>query len=310
MNQDQPAAPSPLRLSLGPVLFNWAPEAWRDFYFAMADCPEIDIVYLGEVVCAKRAPFFAPHLAEVTERLMAAGKEVVFSTLALVMNKQERQMVRSVAADTDLPVEANDVSALTYLKNRSHVIGPFLNLYNEETLRFFADRGAHRVCPPPELPEEALAVLADTCRAHGVEMEVLVYGRMPLALSARCYHARTHKLPKDACRFVCSEDPDGLDLRTLDEEPFLAVNGIQTLSYRRLALIQEIPRLQALGVSVFRLSPHSADMTQVARLFRAVLDGRLAMDEAVLKLEATQPALPLTNGYFHDQPGAQWVRLS
>ncbi|MET3221923.1 hypothetical protein ABIF35_002710 [Bradyrhizobium japonicum] len=26
-----------MQLSLGPVLYNWAPERWRDFYFRIAD---------------------------------------------------------------------------------------------------------------------------------------------------------------------------------------------------------------------------------------------------------------------------------
>lgn len=38
-------------LTLGPVLFNWAPDNWRDFYFRIADEAPIDAVYVGEVVC-------------------------------------------------------------------------------------------------------------------------------------------------------------------------------------------------------------------------------------------------------------------
>ena len=45
-------------LTLGPVLFNWQPEAWRDFYFRIADEAPVTAVYLGEVVCFKRAPLF------------------------------------------------------------------------------------------------------------------------------------------------------------------------------------------------------------------------------------------------------------
>ena len=65
------------RLSLGPVFFNWPAAELRDFYFRVADEAAVDSVHLGEVVCAKRAPFFAPHLAEAVERLRAAGVEVL-----------------------------------------------------------------------------------------------------------------------------------------------------------------------------------------------------------------------------------------
>ena len=33
-------------LTLGPNLFNWAPEQWRDFYFRIADEAPVGIVYL------------------------------------------------------------------------------------------------------------------------------------------------------------------------------------------------------------------------------------------------------------------------
>jgi len=66
-----------VRLTMGPVFFNWAPEAWRDFYYAVADEAPVDGVCLGEVICNKRRPFLAPHFDAVVDRLMRAGKEVV-----------------------------------------------------------------------------------------------------------------------------------------------------------------------------------------------------------------------------------------
>ena len=83
-------------VTLGPVLFNWSPERWRDFYFRIADEAPVATVYLGEAICAKRAPLFAPFLAEVTARLKASGKTVVFPTLAQVMSKQDRKQVDAV----------------------------------------------------------------------------------------------------------------------------------------------------------------------------------------------------------------------
>ena len=46
------------KLTLGPCLFNWTVNDWRDFYFMIADETSIDEVYIGEVVCYKREPFF------------------------------------------------------------------------------------------------------------------------------------------------------------------------------------------------------------------------------------------------------------
>ena len=116
------------KLSMGPVLFNWKPEKWRDFYFRIADEAPVDRVYVGEAVCSKRMPFFEPHIGDVVERLIAAGKEVVLSTLALVMNKREMNGIRDLAETEDFLVEANDVSAAALLKGRPHAIGPYVNV--------------------------------------------------------------------------------------------------------------------------------------------------------------------------------------
>ncbi|MEH6359796.1 MAG: hypothetical protein V7761_03595 [Amylibacter sp.] len=81
------------KLTLGPILFHWRAQQKIDFYARIADEAEIDTVYLGEVICSKRSPFFDKHYAEMTERLERGGKTVVFSTLAEVMLKRERNMM-------------------------------------------------------------------------------------------------------------------------------------------------------------------------------------------------------------------------
>lgn len=293
-------------LTLGPVLFNWSPERWRDFYFRIADEAAVTAVYLGEVICFKRAPLFAPQLEAVASRLMAAGKTVVFSTLAEVMSKQERKQVESVCADPSVLVEANDGSALLALRGHPHHAGPYINLYNERTLAVLAHGGACNVCLPPEMPAAAIGALCAEAAKFGVTIEVQVFGRLPLALSARCYHARAHGRTKDSCQFVCENDPDGMALRTLEDKPFLTVNGIQTMSHDYLNLIGELADLRDMGVTRFRLSPHSCDMVEVAAIFRAVLDGGIDRAEAAARLDALKIEAPFSNGFYYGQPGHRW----
>ncbi|HSG94926.1 MAG TPA: U32 family peptidase [Afifellaceae bacterium] len=290
-------------LILGPVLFHWPVETLRDFYFRIADEAPVDVVYLGEVVCHKRAPFFAPYLDEVAERLTAAGKRVVFSTLAEVMLPAERRLVEAVCAIDDRLVEANDVSALSHLAGRPHHIGTTMNVYNEDTLRFLAGKGAVHVSLPAELPGDALRALGAAAGTLGVSLDVQVFGRVPLALSARCYHARLHGRSKDSCQYACEADGDGLALETLEGAPFLAINGIQTLSHSCLNLAAELADLKNMGITGLRLSPHSCDMVSVAAIFRAVLDGEFGPDEAEARLGVLNPPGPFANGFFHGQPG-------
>lgn len=292
-------------LTLGPVLFNWQPETWRDFYFRIADEAPVETVYLGEVVCFKRAPLFDDYMDAVAARLKAAGKTVVRSTLAEVMSKQERQMIDDACAGDSL-VEANDGSALLRLRGRPHYVGPFVNVYNERTLAVLAGNGVRNVCLPPEMPATAIRALAAEAAKLGVMTEVQVFGRVGLALSARCYHARAHGRTKDTCQFICNVDPDGMTLRTLEDQPFLTVNGIQTMSHDYLNLAVELADLRDMGIGRFRLSPHSCDMVAVAKIFRDALDRSIDAAEAGARLDALQLGAPFSNGFYHGKRGHTW----
>lgn len=297
---------SKTNIVLGPILFHWPSDKWRDFYLRIADEAPIDTVVLGEVVCSKRAPFYEPLYAEVAERMQKAGKKVTFSTLAEVTVRPDRKAVESICDLTDVMIEANDASALWHLAGKPHAIGPFMNVYHEDTLAFLASRGASHFCLPPELPAEAIAVLGKKAGEIGVTLETQAYGRIPLALSARCYHARAHGRTKDSCMFVCEQDPDGMELNTLSGKPFLAINGIQTLSHTCLNLMQELPALVKMGITSFRLSPHTHDMVRVAEIFRSALDKKISAKGALVQLE-NMAGIPFSNGFFHKTEGFRWI---
>jgi len=295
------------KLALGPILFHWPAETKRDFYFRIADEAPVDVVYLGEVVCSKRAPFFERHLTDVTERLKRAGKTVVVSSLAEVMTRQEREMAAALATIDNVEVEANDTAALYYLRGKPHRIGPYINVYNEATLAHLVAQGATHVCLPAELNEPVISALAGTAASQGVGVEVTVYGRIGLALSARCYHARAHGRNKDNCQYVCEADADGMAISTLDRTPFLTVNGVQTLSYGCVNMAQELVTLAEMGVDTFRLSPHSHDMVPVITAFRKLLEGRLAARDALARIRESSLEVPFVNGFYHGIEGHRWV---
>ncbi len=288
------------RLSLGPVLYFWEAERLRDFYFRIAEETDIEIVYLGEVVCAKRRPFLGEALAAAAERLRAAGKEVVLSSLALPGERRDLAVLRELAATAAFPVEANDFGAVRLLRGRPHVLGPYLNVYNEGTLAVLAGNGAVRCCPPPELPATAFARLVTGSR---LEFELQIFGRQPLALSARCYHARSRGRRKDNCQYACGEDADGMIVETLDGRAFVAVNGIQTLSASYVELSAAVEEARAMGVGIFRLMPQALDMVAVIGLYRALLEGRLAPAELRARLVELAPGTAFADGYWYGCAG-------
>ncbi|WP_313192499.1 U32 family peptidase [Shinella zoogloeoides] len=292
-------------LSLGPVYYLWDGPKWRDFYFRIADEADIGHVTLGETVCSKRQHFSEPHVAEVIERLEAAGKQVTLSTLAMVTLERESRHVRDLVRDSIHPVEANDLSALGLLKGKPHSVGPLVNVYNAATARTLAARGADNICLPPELP--AVSIRQMLAAMPDFSFELFAFGRMPLAISARCAHARSKGLTKDNCQFICGEDPDGLPLRTLDRQSFLVLNGVQTMSNSCVMLLDDLAPLISAGLSRVRLSPQDCDMVAVAKLYRMVLDGRMDGDEAIGAISTIYPSAPFSNGFLHQKEGAAWV---
>lgn len=290
-----------IALTLGPLFFHWSVEKLRDFYFRIADEAEFERVHIGEVVCGKRMPFSDPAWPEIIERLEAGGKQVVLATLAAPATVRERKTIAELCGDERL-VEINDITALPTRSGRPFVTGPFLNVYNEATAQFLRRHGAATICPPVELSLETVGTIAACCPE--IEFELFAFGRLPLALSGRCYHARLHGLHKDSCQFVCEQDADGLSVDTLDDQRFLAINGVQTLSAEIHAALFEPQQLVRHGIKRLRISPHDCNMSEVARIYRAVLDGRMDPAQARLQLAGLELPGQLVDGYAHGKAGA------
>jgi len=296
-----------MELTLGPLAYHWSAERKRDFYARIADEAPVGTVYLGEVICSKRAPFFEQDLPQVMERLERAGKRVVVSTLAEVVLDRERQARRDLAEAEGFEIEINNAAALWARAQRPHRVGPFMNAYNEATISWLAGQGATHICLPTEMPGASMAIATKTAQSFDLGIEVQVFGRAPLATSARCYHARAHGRTKDICRFICEEDADGMPLTTRDGAPFLRVNGIQTQSESYIALLNELPNLAAMGVSHARLLPQDVDMVAVAEVFSSVLEGRISPEEAEVCLQAVCAGKQFSNGFFHGVAGYKYV---
>jgi collagenase-like PrtC family protease len=292
-------------LTVGPNFFFWQAEAVRAFYASVAETPVARVV-LGELVCSKRLPFWQDEIPGAVETLLAAGKEVAVTSLALITLKRERKLTADLA-DMGLPVEVNDISAVPHIpQGSSFWVGPLVNTYNEGTLRWLIRRGATRICLPPELPLGSIAILARLGREEGVPVEVWGHGRLPLAVSGRCYHARLHDRMKDNCQFVCGEDPDGRDVETLDGQPFLAVNGVQTLSQSTACMARQTQALREAGVAALRLSPQSQGFAAICDNWARHLAGTLSGEALATSLRPTAPAGRLSDGFPTGPAGAAW----
>ena len=292
-------------LTVGSNLFFWSAEATRAFYAGLGSAPVARVV-LGEVVCSKRLPYWDAEIPAAIAALQAAGKEVAISTLGLVTLKRERSQTADLF-EMGLPVEVNDLSALKHIpEGVPFWVGPLVNVYNEGTLRYLARRGATRICLPPELPLGSIAALCKAGAEAGVAVEVWGHGRVPLAMSGRCYHARLHDRAKDNCQFICGEDLDGREVDTVDGQSFLSVNGVQTLSAATGCAAYHTEALAEAGVSALRLSPQTGDFNGLCAGYAARLAGTISAADLVAKLLPEAPGGRFADGFLKGPSGADW----
>ncbi|MBK1721283.1 ubiquinone anaerobic biosynthesis protein UbiV [Thiocystis violacea] len=288
------------RLSLGPILYLWPREQVLDFYAELIETP-VDIVYLGETICSKRRQLRPEDYWEIAERVVAAGKEAVISTLALIESDGELKTLKRICDDARFMIEANDLAALDFLEGRPFVTGHSINMYNHRTLAFLAKQGLKRWVLPVELGRDTATELLKS-RPEGVECELFAFGRLPLAYSARCFTAYNRDLGKDDCQFCCGDYPDGLVITTQDGKEFLNLNGIQTQSANTHNLLPALAEVSAMGVDVLRISPQSEHTADIVKVFADCLTGDLEPGAGTASLREWAPS-GLCDGYWTGDSG-------
>jgi len=299
-----------IKIAIGPVLFGWPERKIHDFYLEMAELSQTDILYLGEIVCAKRSISGLEWLLNLAEKLAGAGKEIVLSTLAMPTTEAELQSIRELASTAEtmgIMIEANDMAAVAIASGAGagFVAGPHLNIYNNGALGQLCQQGAKRVVLPLELPAEDIA---DVIGTTPVEVEYFSHGRLPLTFSARCYAARAEGLSKQSCQHVCFLHPDGIGMRSLDGADFATINGTQIMSDRPFTALNHVAAIAKTGVNILRLSPQASGMHEVVTQFSSVIDGAISDRQALHALAGGRPlTAAFCNGYYHGRQGRLWI---
>lgn len=289
-----------MKYSLGPVLYYWPKETLEDFYQQAAQS-SADVIYLGEAVCSKRRATKVADWLAMAKSLANSGKQVVLSTLALVQASSEINELKRYVDNGDFLIEASDLGVVNLCAESKlpFVAGHALNCYNAVTLRLLQKQGMVRWCMPVELSRDWLVNLLAQCDELGIrnkfEVEVLSYGHLPLAYSARCFTARSEDLPKDECETCCIKYPNGRSVLSQENQQVFVLNGIQTMSGYVYNLGNELASMQGL-VDMVRLSPLGTETFAMIDAFRANENGA-----SPLSLEAHSDC----NGYWKRLAGLE-----
>ncbi len=292
-----------MKISLGPILFFWPKKKVYEFYEQVVTSP-VDIIYLGETVCSKRRELKTVEWIALAEKLAESGKEVVISSLALLMADSELSALRTLCDSTQVKIEANDYSAVQLLANKGlpFVCGPSTNIYNARTLNVMKRSGAMRWVMPVELSGHCLETILGDAKAQkieNIETEVFSYGHLPLAYSARCFTARYLDLPKDDCRFSCIHYPEGLEVKSQENQSLFNLNGIQTQSAAIYNLLGQVAEMKNMGVDIVRVSPRERGTVDIiSRFHRAITQD----DQGIPLVE------DMCNGYWYGKPGMDQMK--
>lgn len=251
-----------MQLSLFPNLYPMSEQALKDFYFKIADETPIDIVYLGEVICFKRRHIIDKSLDQIIQRLENAGKEILLSTIALIKTPDEIEYTKNIIKK-GFSVELNDISAFSMFQElkkeeQGFVVGSFVNTYNERTLKYFENKGTIRISLPFEIRDENVEILK---KHANVPLERAVYGKFPLAISSRCYTARSYGFDKNDCQLSCFKHPSGLKIKTMEGQGFLNVNGTCVMTDERC----DISDIR--NVDILKLIPGDYDIVKISKKF-------------------------------------------
>ena len=267
-----------MKYALGPVLWYWPTEKLEHFYQAAASS-SADIIYLGESVCSKRRATKFSDWLDIARQLTQSGKQVVLSTLALVQSPSELREIKRYVDNGEFLIEANDLGTVNLAAGQKlpFVAGHALNCYNAVSLRLLLKQGMTRWCMPVELSRDWLANVLRQCEELGIrqqfEVEVMAYGHLPLALSARCFTARSENRAKDKCETCCLHYPQGRRVLSQEDQQVFVLNGIQTMSGYCYNLGNDLVSMSGL-VDIVRLSPEDQHTLPMFEHFRANESGR------------------------------------
>lgn len=298
-----------MKISIGPAPFNWGKTRLIDFYCNEIAPIGVDSVYIGNTICHKRNVLHRDDYRIIIDKLKEKGAKVYYSTLALCTTAEEFDFVKDIYDLFD-GIEVNMIGFLNLLKeskfkiqDKDIILGPYLNIYNWRSAAYLTKFNPRKLVAPFELSLDSIAEIAQ--KSH-IPVEITAWGNISTALSWRCYTARAVNRSRENCGMICYEYPEGMTLKSVENEELFKIDGLQVLSSKTHCLLEDIPLLKEAGISSIRIYPQMQNTTEIINAFSQSLENSL---DAASGMQQLAPYAPggFCNGWLWEKAGWEYV---
>jgi len=284
---------------------------------AGTDLSPYDAACLGSPYCRRVEGNYAEALdllPEAVSRLHAAGKKAYVASPATPREADLPHVGRLVdaaaAAGADA-MEIHNMGVLRILREKGRPLpahmGAYANVYTHLAAGVMREAGAVRVRPNAEVSLPEMGTIA---REGRVEVELLVHGKIPLGVTARCFLLTEPEETDPKCPKACREEH-----WLASRQWVLKSVGKGVLSGRDMCMLEHLPRLARDGFRVFRvegLYESAAYRSEIGAVYREALSRAAAGGEYRVEGRWTDAVLRhsakgLCNGYYFGTAGRKYV---
>ncbi len=289
------------------------------------DLRAYDAVCLGNPYCRRVAGNYADDfaaLAEAVSALHAAGKKAYVTSPAAPRGRDLSRvsaMIDAAAAAGADALEVHNMGVLRILREKGRPLpahmGAFANVYTHLAARVMRDSGAVRVRPNAEVSLEEMGTIA---AEGGVEVEILVHGKIPLGVNEACFLLSAPEGEDPNCPAACDKE-HWLSARrgpaARDDGWVLKTVGKGILSGKDMCMIEHLPRLLAGGFRIFRIEglyESAAYRSEIGAVYREAVEAASAPGPYAVRPGWAETIRRhchhgLCNGYYFGKTGRLYV---
>jgi putative protease len=266
-----------------------------------------DGIYLGNPYCWRYDGnlIASDDIKNAVELVKSEGKKAYVTTYAVPRNKDLPLIFKLIDAimDSDVDaIESTNLGVINYIKKeydfRVHA-GGLTNIYTSATAELLVEIGVERIMPAYEISLEEIEMIKRT----GVEIEVVIHGKIPLGISHNCFLTKFEESLGEKCPDICRREvyfeSDGLVLK-----PF----GNVTLSGKDVCMYEHIEKLIEIGVNAGRvegISERIGYRERVGRIYRRRLE--VGFDRKDLEKLLSLNRHGVCNGFYFNRTGQLYV---